>query len=174
MNRQTILIVSAFGVAGCVTYAPPQASTPEPLPPAPVRASFDRTWNTVIDYFADNAIPVKTIDRASGYIAAERIGAGNNAKWADCGQLSGPLLSGKGGGGPVAPQQAAFNVRVRGDSVASTVQIVVRWTAVAAAQVVSSGVGSRPSNSHGQTVCVTTNIWEAEAIREITRRAESR
>lgn len=116
---------------------------------------------------------MKTIDRPSGYIAAERIGAGNNAKWADCGKLSGPLLSEKGGGGPVAPQQAVFNVRVRGDSVASTVQIVVRWTAVAAAQVVSSGVGSRPQNSYNQIVCVTTTIWESEAIREITRRAET-
>ncbi|HEX9346590.1 MAG TPA: hypothetical protein VF919_03375 [Gemmatimonadales bacterium] len=164
----------ALGLVGCVTYAPPQTSAPATLPPAPVRASFDRTWSTVIDFFADNAIPVKTIDRASGYIAAERIGAGNNAKWADCGKLSGALMSEKGGGGPVAPQQALFNVRVRGDSVASTVQVVVRWTAVAAAQVVSSGFGSRPSNSYDQTVCVTTNVWEREAIREITRRAETR
>ena len=172
--RYRVTRLLTFGLAACVTYAPPQASTPEPLPPAPVRASFDRTWSTVIDFFADNAIPVKTIDRASGYIAAERIGAGNNAKWADCGKLSGALLSEKGGGGPVAPQQAVFNVRVRGDSVNSTVQIVVRWTAVAAEQVVSSGYGSRPANSHEQTVCVTTNIWENEAIREIARRAESR
>jgi hypothetical protein len=167
-----IMLLLPFGLFGCVTYVPPQVKVPEPLPPAPVRASFNRTWTTVIDFFADKAIPVKTLDRASGYIAAERIGAGNNAKWADCGKLSGALLSEKGGGGPVAPQQALFNIRVRGDSVASTVQVVVRWTAVAAAQVVSSGVGSRPQNSYEQTECVTTNVWETEAIREITRKAE--
>jgi len=172
--KHRIVLAVVLGLLGCVTYVPPQVKTAEPLPAAPVRASFERTWSTVIDYFADNAIPVKTIDRASGYIAAERIGDWNNATWADCGKLSGPLLSEKGGGGPVAPQQAVFNVRVRGDSVASTVQIVVRWTAVAAEQVVSSGVGSKPPNSHEQTVCVTTNIWETAAIREITRRAEGR
>jgi hypothetical protein len=164
--------IGAGLIVGCVTYDPPRASPPAPLPAQHVRASADRTWGAVIDFFADNFIPVKTIDRPSGYIAAELIGAGNNAAWADCGTLAGPLMTPKGGGGPVAPQQALFNVRVRGDSATSTVQIVVRWTAVAAAQVVSSGVGSRPSNAEGQTVCVTTNVWERNAMSEIARRAE--
>jgi hypothetical protein len=160
----------AFGLVGCVKYVAPQTPAPEPLPPAPVRASFDRTWRTVIDFFADNAIPVKTIDRTSGYIAAERIGAGNNLMWADCGRVTGALLSEREGGGPVAPQQAQFNVRVRGDSVSSTVQVVVRWMAIATATV-ASGFGSR-EKAFGETECVTTNVWEREAIREITRRAE--
>ncbi len=167
MKRWTALLVVLGVCSGCVTYVPPQQSGPEPLPAAPVRASFDRTWSTVIDFFADRAIPVKTIDRASGYIAAERIGAGNNLKWADCGKLTN---ANRGENGPVAPQQALFNVRVRGDSVASTVQVVVRWTATATATI-ASGFGSR-EKAYPQTVCVTTNIWESEAIREITRRAE--
>src|SRR6266516_79857 len=170
--KHRIVLAVVLGLLGCVTYVPPQVAAPEPVPPAPVRASFDRTWSTVIDFFADRAIPVKTIDRASGYIAAERIGAGNNANWADCGKVTGALLSEREGGGPVAPQQAVFNVRVRGDSVASTVQVVVRWTAIATA-IVASGLGSR-EQAYRQTVCVTTNIWESEAIREITRRAEGR
>jgi hypothetical protein len=167
-----MMLLLPFGLVGCVTYVPPQVKAPEPLPPAPVRASFNRTWNTVIDFFADNAIPVKTLDRTSGYIAAERIGAGNNVKWADCGKVTGALLSEREGGGPVAPQQALFNVRVRGDSVASTVQVVVRWTGVATATI-ASGMGSR-EKAYPQTECVTTNVWETEAIREITRKAESK
>ncbi len=140
--KHRIVLAVVLGLLGCVSYVPPQAKTAEPLPAASVRASFDRTWTAVIDFFADNAIPVKTIDRASGYIAAERIGAGNNAKWADCGKVTGALLSEREGGGPVAPQQAVFNVRVRGDSVASTVQVVVRWTAIATAWLTRAGVSS--------------------------------
>lgn len=170
MKNRILLVVIAFGLVGCVTYAPPQASAPEPLPPALVRASFDRTWSTVIDFFADQAIPVKTLDRSSGYIAAERLGAGNNLDWADCGKIVNAPA--RDGGGPVAPQQAVFNVRVRGDSTSSTVQVVARWMAVATAQV-ASGFGSR-TKAYNETECVTTGVWEAAAISEITRQAEGR
>jgi len=69
------IMLLAFGLlVACVTYVPPQVKEPEPLPAAPVRASFNRTWATVIDFFADQAIPVKTLDRSSGYIAAGETG----------------------------------------------------------------------------------------------------
>ncbi len=168
--KQLIVPAVVLGMLGCVTYVPPQVKTTEPLPAASVRASFDRTWTTVIDFFADQAIPVKTLDRSSGYIAAERLGAGNNLDWADCGKIVNAPA--RDGGGPVAPQQAVFNVRVRGDSASSTVQVVARWMAVATAQV-ASGFGSR-TKAYNETECVTTGVWETAAIREITRRAEGR
>ncbi len=165
------ITLSACGlVVACVTYVPPQVKEPEPLPATPVRASFDRTWATVIDFFADQAIPVKTLDRSSGYIAAERLGAGNNLDWADCGKIVNAPA--RDGGGRVIPQQAVFNVRVRGDSASSTVQVVARWMAVGTAQV-ASGFGSR-TKAYNETECVTTHVWETAAIREITRRAEGR
>lgn len=53
-----------------------------PVPPAPaparsatpVRASFEKTGSAAIDQFADNNVPIATIEKASGIIATARLG----------------------------------------------------------------------------------------------------
>jgi len=54
--KHRIMLLAVGLLVACVTYVPPQVKEPEPLPAAPVRASFDRTWATVIDFFADQAM----------------------------------------------------------------------------------------------------------------------
>jgi hypothetical protein len=45
-------------------------------PPTPIVANspktFDQAWDIIIDYFAQNGIPIKIIDRSSGLIVSEQ------------------------------------------------------------------------------------------------------
>ncbi len=51
-----------------------------------LESNYDNAWNSVIDYFANNNIPVKTLEKESGLIYAETIGF--SEEWIDCGSPS--------------------------------------------------------------------------------------
>lgn len=128
------------------------------LPPAPparsdtaVNAPFGRTWDAVVDYFARSSIPVKTIDRSSGLIAAEATSlAGDNSTYATCtnGFLSFP------------PRGASFNALIRGDSTRSTVRVTANW-------MTPTPAGSAPIQ------CVTSDLWEKQFESAIKLKAET-
>lgn len=120
---------------------------------------MDRLWLAVIDFFADRNIPIRTLDRVSGFIATEPLSVRDSKAegWADCGSTD---------NGPLSPTGATYNVRVRGDSVRSTVQITVRWTGYFEDAMVARN--SRPVD------CVTLNSWEADAETIIKTRAEGK
>jgi hypothetical protein len=115
----------ACSTGGCLTvYVPP---TPRPeRSDFPIAASFGRTWDAVIDFFARESIGVKTIERASGFIVAEwgqipplladpTRGA---VAIADCGTEAGVIYY---------PSSATFNVVVRGDSTRSTLHVTMAY-----------------------------------------------
>ncbi|SRR5258706_11073269 len=145
-------------LAGC-TYTPPATLAPVPRAPTIVDASMDRLWIAVIDFFADRNIPIRTLDRVSGFIATDalRVQDSKAEGWADCGSTD---------NGPLSPTGATYNIRVRGDSVHSTVQITVRWTGY-----FENAMDARNSRS---VDCVTLNTWEADAEGIIKARAEAR
>lgn len=130
------------------------ASLP-PAPPVrndtPVAAPFGRTWDAVVDYFARSSIPVKTIDRASGLIAAETTRlAGNNSAFASC---SNGLFS-------ATPDGASFNALIKGDSARSTVRVTANWI--------------KPTPPGAMAVqCVTTDVWEKQFEAAIKAKAET-
>src|SRR3712207_1620493 len=96
-------------VAACATMpAPP----PPPRPATEVAAPFGRTWDAVIDEFAAQNIPIRTMERASGFIATEQLSVPRSSeKYADCGtDVAVPLV----------PHRATYNVLVRGDSTRSS------------------------------------------------------
>jgi hypothetical protein len=123
--RERLLTALVIVVSGCYRYYPP-------LPP-PVRdaravyASFGETWDAVIDVFAEQNIPISTMERASGFIAAERTSWRYASLYerdyvlrlVDCGRL-GPV--------PYLPSAARYNVVVRGDSSVSTVKVTTTYT----------------------------------------------
>ncbi|HZE74909.1 MAG TPA: hypothetical protein VE091_06340 [Gemmatimonadales bacterium] len=120
MPRVSATLVLA--VTGCAQFTPPAPATPREA--TPVAASFGRTWDAVIDEFADRNIPIRTIERASGLIATEQLTISYNASTeADCGQV--------GGYPSRAPTHAVYNVLVRGDSTRSTVKVTMRWMYIA-------------------------------------------
>lgn len=127
------------------------------LPPAPpersdtiVAAPFGKTWDAVVDYFARSSIPVKTIDRASGLIAAETTRlSGDNSGYASC---SNGVFS-------ATAEGASFNALVKGDSIRSTVRVTASWI--------------KPTPPGAMSVqCVTTDVWEKNFEGAIKYRAE--
>ena len=141
------IAISAFAAAACAGYQPPPPATPRDG--TDVRASFARTWDSVIDEFADRNIPIATIERASGLIATEQLSVGYEARGeADCGRLNGRRL---------LPTHAIYNVLVRGDSSRSTVKATMRWTRV---------------TNEGAETCATLQRWEATLEDRVKQRAE--
>lgn len=107
------------GLAGC--YSPPSAAPP-PRPPMEIKASFGRTWDAVIEHFAERSIPIRTLERASGLIVTDPMVIYNDKEadlWGDCG--------GSEFAGQYPPTSGSFNVLVRGDSAASTIKVTARW-----------------------------------------------
>ncbi|WP_287011309.1 hypothetical protein [Brevundimonas sp.] len=78
--------LALLGVAGCATApATYDVKNSEVIP-----ASQDVVWERIVGFFATNNLSIKTIEKASGIIAAERIVGspavgGKILGWADCG-----------------------------------------------------------------------------------------
>jgi hypothetical protein len=96
-----------------------------------VYASFGKTWDAVIDVFASQNIPISTMERASGFIAAERTSwrlaslfdRDYVLRLSDCGRY---------GPNPYLPTAALYNIVVRGDGSASTVKVTTTYTSTGA------------------------------------------
>ncbi len=134
----------------CYRYEPPLPV--EPRDATSVDASMGATWDAVIDLFATRNIPIRTIERVSGIIAADllTVDSANGLKWADCGSR---------GHRQIAPNTAIPNVLVRGDSTSSTVRTSVRW--------------SRRSLKEGDLECSSKYVWERALEDDVKERSEA-
>jgi hypothetical protein len=151
--RFPVRLLSALLLVGC-SFTPP--APPAPRSSMSVNASFGKTWDAVIDVFAQRNIPIRTLERASGFVAAEvasveRVQLDQEHPWADCGRPA--------RGFPMQPTTAFYNVRVKGDSMRSTVQVTVNWN-----HIVKVGAQPQP--------CSTKGVWESETETDIKARAE--
>lgn len=153
--RRAPFLPLLIALAACVVTPP---APPAPRMATPIHASFGRTWDAVIDEFAAQNIPIRTMERASGFIATDALAAGSDfTADADCGKdFTGTKL---------IPSTATYNVLVRGDSAASTVKITVKW----------QYTGEAPSLTQTGRVtfdCSTTGTWETLAEARIKSAAE--
>lgn len=144
--------VAAFLVLlpACYRYQPPPPA--EPRDATTVDASMGATWDAVIDLFATRNIPIRTIERVSGIIAADllSVDSANGLKWADCGSF---------GSRQISPNTAISNVLVRGDSTSSTVRTSVRW--------------SRRSFKEGDLECTSRYVWERALEQDVKEHSEA-
>lgn len=145
--RRIVAVTITLTIAACATLPPAPATRPD----TEVNASFGKTWDAVIDYFARGSIPIKTIDRASGIVAAEaqRL-PGDNSAYAVCVQ---------GVMGHANVEGASFNALIHGDSTHSTVRVTANWIPSAISQL----------NIH----CQTTDVWEKQFESAIKAKAEA-
>ncbi len=150
-RTQALAIILCCGLAlGCVY---PPSTTATPRSPTYVAASFAKTWDAVIDVFAERNIPLRTLDRSSGFAATDELGVDGSARWADCGS---DAIH-----GDVGPRHAIWNVRLKGDSTAALILVTARWWMF------------RGKGTNGRRIdCVTTGVWEREAEEAIRDRAE--
>lgn len=146
-----IVLCMSLALLGCGPVAP---APPAPHEPLPVAASFDRSWNAVIEEFTRQNIPIKTIDRAAGLLVTDPLSV-NEPDWknADCGN--------DGAGTVFIPSAATYTVLVRGDSVRSTVRASARWVSTVKSVYTSS------------LVCSSRGTWETEIEAKVKAIAES-
>lgn len=155
--RKLSCLVSLAIIVSCGSYVPP--APPTPRPSTRVAASFDKTWAAVVDLFSERNIQIKTIDKASGVIAAEPQSAPNlvSDSLADCGHST----TGRGYSPSNGPASAVWNVLVRGDSASSTVRATVRFSFL--------------SRLNGQTYeCSSTGRWETAFEQSVKTNAEGK
>ena len=157
-----------FRSAARVIVLPAILAACTPTPPAPpavrngttVQASFGKTWESVIDVFGERNISIKTLDRASGLIAAEPMTVGTKDETlADCGK--------DWAGTVMYPTNATWNVLVRGDSTRSTIKANVRFIRVGSAR----GFGNTNQVTED---CSTRGAWETAFEAQIKERAEKK
>lgn len=141
------------GLTACAKFIPPAVAPERPM--VRVNATFEATWNAVIDVFAARVLPIQLIDRSSGLIVAAPLSLESDdaMRWASCGVLS----SGAAGAVQIPATRVEFNILVRSVDQASTVRITTRWTAQTPPQYL---------------VCQTANVWEAELEARIRTAAE--
>ena len=144
---RTVALVTILAAAACVQ--PTVAAAP--VAPAHVAASFGRTWNAVIDELSQRTIPIKTLDRSSGFVAAEVATVPPNdlgTYTTDCGGFMAAMIHSTG------PGVANYNIVVRGDSSASTVKVTL-------------------SVMQGGAKCTTKGTFETAMQDEIKAQAEA-
>jgi hypothetical protein len=146
MRIPKILIpLAILTVVGCAT---PAIAPPTPRATMDVGASFGRTWDAVIEQFAERNIPIKTLDRTSGLIATDNLEVGRSLRdAADCGK------DWAGSTSIYRPTNVSYNVLVRGDSNRSSVRVNARWIRIG---------NGRSLLGTGQTTeeCSTRGTWE--------------
>lgn len=111
-------LVIAMALAGCAT--PGQATQFNNS--RAVNLSFDAAWDKTVSYFAENNIPIRTLEKDSGLIVAETasLPGAQLQQLADCG------TAGRG-----QPGTASYNVFVRDlQTQGVTVQINATFTQV--------------------------------------------
>ncbi len=136
--KPVLALLAVLPMVGCFT---PPTTVATPRAATSVNASFDRTWNAVIDVFAEQNIPIATMEKASGFIVADAQFVGADArqaaKWADCGTTY-------GGANPATA--AKYNVLVRSvDDHTSTVKVTASGLVPAPTSASLEVCGSRTS-----------------------------
>lgn len=127
-----------------------------------VEASFGRTWDSVIDVFAERNVLIRTLDRASGFVVAETqsVNAEDAVEFADCGTdaMRNPRIA----------SNATWNLLVRGDSTRSTVKASVRFV-----RLYSTRGALSPIQDATQE-CSSLGIWETQVEDAVKARAEGK
>jgi hypothetical protein len=122
--------------------------------PTAVTASAGKAWDAVIDVFAEHNIPIRNMERVSGFITSDLLGThATDVQYADCGSFMGK---------PWAPTDVIYNVVVRGDSSASTVRVTARWRG-----------GTGPANAP-RPDCTSNLSWESAFESRVKAIAEGR
>lgn len=172
MKPKLLGVVLVLALPACATkYVDP--APPTVLPATAVAASYDRTWEATVTWFAERNISIQTIEKASGIIVAdvpvrympnrtpvldkkgrELLYKQSPPVYADCGSKNGWGYN---------PTSMIYNIRVLGDGSKSTVQVNSRY------------VSNRRTAPPPELVdCSSTGKWERDIQSYIKAKAEAK
>lgn len=67
--RSLLLVVSVLMLTSCgARFVPKTFNYPAKNTSQPIHLSYDKVWSGVVDFFAENNIPISTIEKSSGLI----------------------------------------------------------------------------------------------------------
>lgn len=154
------IVCAALVLVGCGSGVQQPTFAPPPERPGTVIAtSAGRAWDAVVAHFAEQSVPIATIDRSSGLIVTAPMLVPSDSlgvAWAWCGTV----YRTDGGRGPeyqaLGATAGTYNVLVRGDSASSEVRIRATW-----------------SRNGSPTRCQSKDQYERELEAAIQRRAQA-
>lgn len=150
-----LLILSLVMISGCATLKPPVQK--EIVKSSVVQGDYDKTWASVVRYFAENNITIKNIEKASGLIATDSktFDPFNNGGAIDCGSLSGVTAA-------TITGIAIYNVFVEKVDAKST-----RVTINLKSNMTSAVKSSYYTESAGSRECYSTGKFESEMLGKL-------
>ncbi len=81
--RKFLVAVLVVVLPGCALYIPPEKHTFEKT--RVVNKSYDKVWSNLVTWFADNNIPVRFMEKASGFVTTEYNLDVSDTAYCDCG-----------------------------------------------------------------------------------------
>ena len=184
--KKYVTVLMVFSLIGCI---PPHVVTSPTIstsirPAVTVTASKDSLWDSVIDEFANDNIPIKSMEKVSGLIVGERSGISGQTfaqSLSDCGNVNGV---------PITATVMHYNIIVRGDKNNGTVRVTVRFVAAAGPQGIRDQLVTR-SPGHGEVAprtyyishyeqtystveCVTRGVYESAFEQRVKQSAEKK
>jgi hypothetical protein len=103
MKKIILFTAMCFFIFSCSVYQPPMQKNIQNQ--NQYNYSYDLVWDAVINYFADNGLSIKTIEKSSGLIVTEYYKTKNiDEDIVDCGTVT--------AGGIINDGEYSFNVRV--------------------------------------------------------------
>lgn len=97
-----------------------------------VVADFDTAWQAVIETFAETTTSIETIEKASGFVAAQRPVDFTNGShlptWVDFGQLNGEWAAQRVQSSPHSWVEVRYNVLVVRGAAAQDVRVHTTWS----------------------------------------------
>lgn len=155
MRKYFIAFLAVLTLTGC-SLVSSGYQYPHPSPDVTnaiiVHASFDKTWNSVIDQFAISGDPIKLIDKNSGIVTSEVMTVSVDTMYADCGRYPQLIL---------VPTDRLFTITVHEDNGQSIVRVNARWwnTTGYGLSKPTSNIFIRPEHQDA-TACSTKYVWE--------------
>ena len=184
--KKYVTVLMVFSLIGCI---PPHVVTSPTIstsirPAVTVTASKDSLWDSVIDEFANDNIPIKSMEKVSGLIVGERSGISGQTfaqSLSDCGNVNGV---------PITATVMHYNVIARGDKNNSTVRVTVRFVAGPGPQGIRDSLVTRSPGSgevaprsyyishyeetYSTVECITRGVWESAFEQRVKQSAEKK
>ncbi|MEO1035199.1 MAG: hypothetical protein AAFX44_06520 [Pseudomonadota bacterium] len=149
MTKGTVTLFVMMTLSACASTEPPAeySVTNQQI----FQNDYDAVWNAVVEAFAVNNIAIKTIEKSSGIIAAERLGFGDDGM-ADCGK-PGSFVT-------FIEPQSDFNVLVRSSTSGTAVMVNAKFSVYL--------VDNLDGNDTGRFECSSTGVFERDFLLAVT------